>query len=203
MLATRGGKVTVLDRGDAETGEPLAEDLGGLVVPADVTLEEEVTTVLDAETEAHGAPRIVVNCAGMGTIGRVSGRDTVLPLEAFQRTINVNLVGTFNAMRLAAARTADLESLTDGERRIDVNTASVAAFGGQIGQAAHASSKGGIVAMSLPVAREFARIGVRVNVVGPGIFLSPLLYNLSAEAQKSLAADVPLSVPDGRSRGIR
>ena len=132
-----------------------------------------------------------MNCAGIGTIGRVLGREGVLPLEVFQRTVNVNLVGTFNVMRLAAARMAETDSLDTGERGVVVNTASVAAFDGQIGQAAYAASKGGIVAMSLPVAREFARIGVRVNVVAPGIFLTPLLYNLSEEAQKALSADIP------------
>ncbi len=190
MLAARGAQVTVLDR-DADKAQAVAEAIGGTAITADVTSEADMTAALDAATGAHGCPRIVVNCAGIGTIGRVLGREGVLPLEDFQRTINVNLVGTFNVMRLAAARMAEAEPMADGERGIVVNTASVAAFDGQIGQAAYSASKGGIVAMSLPVAREFARIGVRVNVIAPGIFLTPLLYNLPEEAQKALAADIP------------
>ncbi len=190
MLAARGAKVAILDR-DADKAKTVADDLSGMSVVADVTSEEDVNAALDAATHAHGCPRIVVNCAGIGTIGRVLGRDGVLPMEDFQRTINVNLGGTFNVMRLSAARMADAEPLEDGERGIVINTASVAAFDGQIGQAAYSASKGGIVAMSLPVAREFARIGVRVNVIAPGIFLTPLLYTLPEDAQKALAADIP------------
>lgn len=190
LLAERGAKVAVLDR-DADKAQSVATDIGGIAVAGDVTSEAEVNSALDAATEAHGCPRIVVNCAGIGTIGRVLGREGVLPLEDFQRTINVNLGGTFNVMRLAAARMAEAEPTKDGERGLVVNTASVAAFDGQIGQAAYSASKGGIVAMSLPVAREFARIGVRVNVIAPGIFLTPLLYNLPEEARKALAADIP------------
>jgi len=146
---------------------------------------------LDQATEAHGAPRIVVNCAGIGTAGRVLGRDGPLSLEVFQRTITVNLVGTFNVLRLSAARMADLEPREDGERGVVINTASVAAYDGQIGQAAYSASKGGIVGMTLPIARELARVGVRVNVIAPGIFLTPLLYGLPEEAQQALAADIP------------
>lgn len=190
MLAARGAKVAILDR-DAAKALSVADELGGIATPADVTSETDVNAALDAATQANGCPRIVVNCAGIGTIGRVLGREGILPLDDFQRTITVNLGGTFNVMRLSAARMADLEPLSDGERGIVINTASVAAFDGQIGQAAYSASKGGIVAMSLPVAREFARIGVRVNVIAPGIFLTRLLYNLPDEAQKALAADIP------------
>jgi NAD(P)-dependent dehydrogenase (short-subunit alcohol dehydrogenase family) len=198
-LAERGAKVMILDR-DLAKAQAVAADIGGQASGGDVTSEADVNAALDAATTAHGGPRIVVNCAGIGTIGRVLGRDGVLPLEDFQRTINVNLVGSFNVMRLAAARMAKLEPMVDGERGLVVNTASVAAFDGQIGQAAYSASKGGIVAMSLPVAREFARIGVRVNVIAPGIFLTPLLYNLSDEAQKALAADIPFPARLGDPR---
>ncbi|MFN4099041.1 MAG: SDR family NAD(P)-dependent oxidoreductase [Pararhodobacter sp.] len=190
MLAARGAKVCILDR-DEGKAQAVAADIGGMAVAGDVTSEPDVNAALDAATAAQGAPRIVVNCAGIGTAGRVLGREGPMPLAEFQRTINVNLVGTFNVMRLAVARMADLEPLEDGERGVVINTASVAAFDGQIGQAAYSASKGGIVAMSLPVARELARVGVRVNVIAPGIFLTPLLFTLPEEAQKALAADIP------------
>lgn len=190
MLAARGAKVAVFDR-DAEKGRAVAEAIGGLACAGDVTSESDVNAALDVVTATQGAPRIVVNCAGIGTAGRVLGRDGPLPLAEFERTIRVNLVGSFNVLRLAVARMAALEPLADGERGVVVNTASVAAFDGQIGQAAYSASKGGIVGMSLPIARELARIGVRVNVIAPGIFLTPLLFTLPEEAQKALAADIP------------
>lgn len=190
MLAARGARVCVLDR-EAEKGRAVAAAIGGIAAAGDVTSESDVSAALDAATAAHGVPRIVVNCAGIGTAGRVLGRDGPLPLEVFQRTINVNLVGSFNVLRLAVARMATAEPLEDGERGVVINTASVAAWDGQIGQAAYSASKGGIVAMSLPIARELSRVGVRVNVIAPGIFLTPLLYTLPDEAQKALAADIP------------
>ncbi|OZG69870.1 3-hydroxyacyl-CoA dehydrogenase, partial [Hahella sp. CCB-MM4] len=171
----RGGMVAIPDR-DADKGAAVAVEIGGVSAMGDVTSEADVNAALDVATSAHGVPRIVVNCAGIGTAGRVLGRDGPLALEAFQRTINVNLIGTFNVLRLSAARMAEAEPLEDGERGVVINTASVAAFDGQIGQAAYSASKGGIVAMSLPIARELARVGVRVNVIAPGIFLTPLLY---------------------------
>ena len=190
MLAERGAKVCVLDR-DAGKGRAVAEAIGGIAAAGDVTSEADVNAALDAAGAAHGVPRIVVNCAGIGTAGRVLGREGPLALEVFQRTITVNLVGSFNVLRLASARMATAEPLEDGERGVVINTASVAAWDGQIGQAAYSASKGGIVAMSLPIARELARVGVRVNVIAPGIFLTPLLYTLPEEAQKALAADIP------------
>ncbi|MEZ5752498.1 MAG: SDR family NAD(P)-dependent oxidoreductase [Paracoccaceae bacterium] len=189
-LAAEGARVAVLDR-DAARASLVASEIGGTAVPADVTSEPEVIAALDAAGAAHGPVRIVVNCAGIGTAGRVLGREGPLPLEVFQRTISVNLIGTFNVLRLAAARMAEAEPMADGERGVVINTASVAAFDGQIGQAAYSASKGGIVAMSLPIAREFARAGIRVNVIAPGIFLTPLLNGLPEEAQKALAADIP------------
>ncbi|MCL4674869.1 MAG: SDR family oxidoreductase [Pararhodobacter sp.] len=190
MLAAQGARVVILDRDPARATQ-VASRIGGIALVADVTSEPEVLAALDRAAEAHGAPRLVVNCAGIGTAGRVLGRDGPLPLEAFERTISVNLIGTFNVLRLAVARMADLDPLEDGERGVVINTASVAAQDGQIGQAAYAASKGGIVAMTLPIARELARIGVRVNVIAPGIFLTPLLHGLPPEAQVALAADIP------------
>ena len=190
MLAARGARVCVLDRDEAR-GSAVAASIGALAAAGDVTSEGDVNAALDAATAAHGVPRIVVNCAGIGTAGRVLGRDGPLALEVFQRTITVNLVGSFNVLRLAAARMAAAEPMDDGERGVVINTASVAAWDGQVGQAAYAASKGGIVAMSLPIARELARVGVRVNVIAPGIFLTPLLYTLPEDAQKALADDIP------------
>ena len=189
-LAEAGARVAVLDR-SADRAHEVAAAIGGIASEADVTSEEGVIRALDAATEAHGAPRVVVNCAGIATGARLLGRDGPMPLDEFRRTIEVNLIGTFNVMRLAAARMESLEPLEDGERGAIVNTASVAAHEGQIGQAAYSASKGGIVAMSLPVARELARVGIRVNAIAPGIFLTPLLQTLPEEVQASLAAGIP------------
>ena len=189
-LAEAGARVAVLDR-SADRAHEVAAAIGGIASEADVTSEEGVGRALDAATEAHGAPRVVVNCAGIATGARLLGRDGPMPLDEFRRTIEVNLIGTFNVMRLAAARMESLEPLEDGERGAIVNTASVAAHEGQIGQATYSASKGGIVAMSLPVARELARVGIRVNAIAPGIFLTPLLQTLPEEVQTSLAAGIP------------
>lgn len=189
-LAFRGAKVAIIDR-DIEKAVAVALDIGGIALKADVTSESEMIDALDKITDAHGTPRISVHCAGIGGASRIIGREGVMPLEEFQRTINVNLVGTFNVLRLTAERMSKVELIDDDERGVIINTASVAAYDGQIGQAAYASSKGGIVAMSLPAAREFSRFGIRVNVVAPGIFLTPLLHELPQEAQDALAADIP------------
>lgn len=189
-LAALGARVAVCDL-NAEGADRLAADIGGIPVAADVADEAALSGALDRVTAAQGVPRIVVNCAGIGTAGRIVGRDGPLPLETFERVLRVNLIGTFNVMRLSAARMQDLDPDADGERGVIVNTASVAAFEGQIGQAAYAASKGGIVSMTLPAAREFARVGIRVNVIAPGIFMTPLLHTLPEDAQKALAADIP------------
>lgn len=135
--------------------------------------------------------RVLVNCAGIGTASRIVGRDGPHSLSAFERVIRVNLIGTFNMMRLAAHRMQALEPMADGERGVIVSTASVAAFEGQIGQAAYAASKGGIVAMTLPAAREFSKIGIRVNTIAPGLFKTPLMNELPDEIQASLGASIP------------
>ena len=144
---------------------------------------------------ARDPARVLVNCAGIGTPGKAVGRDGPLPLEAFSRVVEVNLVGTFNLIRLVAAAMQPLEALADEERGVIVNTASVAAFDGQIGQVAYAASKGGVVGMTLPLAREFARFGIRVVTIAPGIFETPMLRGLPEAAQQSLAASIPLSEP--------
>lgn len=189
-LADLGAKVAILDVDEARAGT-VASEIGGQAFRADVASESDVSAALDALAGTHGSPRIVVNCAGIGTAGRIVGREGPLPLADFERVIRVNLTGTFNVMRLTAAAMQALDALEDGERGVVINTASVAAFEGQVGQAAYSASKGGIVAMSLPAAREFAKTGIRVNVIAPGIFLTPLLKSLPEEVQTSLAAGIP------------
>ncbi|MBC8793289.1 MAG: 3-hydroxyacyl-CoA dehydrogenase [Tagaea sp. CACIAM 22H2] len=198
-LAARGAKVAVIDR-DGDKARATSAEIGGLALTADVRREAEIVAALDEIDEAHGTASIVVNCAGIGTAGRIVGREGPLPLDAFARVIDVNLIGTFNVMRLAAARMSTLAPDADGARGAIVNTASVAAYDGQIGQAAYAASKGGIVAMTLPAAREFARFGIRVNTIAPGVFLTPLLAELPEEARHALTADIPFPARLGDPR---
>jgi NAD(P)-dependent dehydrogenase (short-subunit alcohol dehydrogenase family) len=190
MLAQAGAKVAVFDVNDKAAAE-LAGDINGIAVHCDVTDGAATEKALAKAAAEHGAPRIVVNCAGIGPAKRIVGRDGPMPLADFARVININLIGTFNVMRLAAAAMQGLEPLQGGERGIIVCTASVAAFEGQIGQAAYAASKGGVVSLILPAAREFAQFGIRVNGVAPGIFTTPMLHSLPEAAQHSLAASVP------------
>jgi NAD(P)-dependent dehydrogenase (short-subunit alcohol dehydrogenase family) len=164
-------------------------EINGAVAPADVTDESAVTTALDA-ADGLGTLRVVVNCAGIATPGKVLGRGGVLPLDAFERVVRVNLVGTFNVLRLAAARIAAADPVGE-ERGVIVCTASVAAFEGQIGQAAYSASKAGIAGMTLPVARELASSLIRVVSIAPGIFATPMLAGLPQEAQDSLGKQVP------------
>jgi NAD(P)-dependent dehydrogenase (short-subunit alcohol dehydrogenase family) len=190
FLAAKGAKVAVVDR-NADAARALAQKVGGIACPADVTSEAEVSAALDAAEAAHGLPRAIVQCAGIGGAGRVVGRDGPLPLDEFTRIIGVNLTGSFNVLRLAAHRLSTAEPLPTGERGAVVMTASVAAYDGQIGQAAYSASKGGIVSMTLPIARELARFGIRVMTLAPGIFKTPLLAELPPEAQQSLGAAIP------------
>ncbi|MBR0557423.1 SDR family NAD(P)-dependent oxidoreductase [Ciceribacter sp. L1K23] len=189
-LAEKGALVHVMDL-NAEAAARVAGEIGGVAISGNVASEAEAEHAVGRANGARGGLRILVNCAGIGTAGRVIGRNGVMPLADFERVIRVNLIGTFNMMRLAAAAMAELPELDDKARGAIVNTASVAAFDGQIGQAAYAASKGGIVSLALPMAREFARFGVRVNTIAPGIFLTPLLHSLPEEAQQSLAAAIP------------
>jgi NAD(P)-dependent dehydrogenase (short-subunit alcohol dehydrogenase family) len=172
-------------------GEQAVAELGPNAgfAPGDVTSEQDVGAALDAAA-ARGPVRIVVNCAGIGTAGRVIGRNGVLPLEQFSRVVMVNLIGTFNVLRLGAERIAATDAI-GGERGVIVNTASVAAFDGQIGQAAYSASKGGVVGMTLPVARDLADKLIRVMTIAPGLFHTPMLAGLPQEAQDSLGAQVP------------
>ena len=190
LLAAQGAIVHVLDRNEAAAREVAAE-IGGVPVVGDVASEEDGRRAVDTAAKASDGLRILVNCAGIASAGRVLGKEGVLPLADFERVIRINLVGTFNMMRLAAERMAAAPELEDGARGVIVNTASVAAFEGQIGQVAYSASKGGILSMALPAARELGRFGIRVNTVAPGIFLTPLLSTLPQETQESLGAAIP------------
>jgi NAD(P)-dependent dehydrogenase (short-subunit alcohol dehydrogenase family) len=189
-LAKAGVKVAVLDINIAAARQ-VAADIGGIAVACDVTDADATTAAVAEARSRHGAARILVNCAGIAAAKRIVGRDGPMPLAEFEAVIKVNLIGTFNAMRLAAADMASLEPLIDDERGVIVSTASVAAFEGQIGQAAYAASKGGVASLVLPAAREFAQFGIRVCAIAPGIFATPMLQTLPEEVQQSLAASVP------------
>jgi NAD(P)-dependent dehydrogenase (short-subunit alcohol dehydrogenase family) len=189
-LTEAGARVVILDLPSSE-GEKAAVALGPTArfVSADVTDEKQVQAAIDTASDL-GPLRVVVNCAGIATAEKVIGRDGLIPLDHFERVIRVNLVGTFNVVRLAAAAIAQTEPVGE-ERGVIVNTASVAAFDGQIGQAAYSASKGGVAAMTLPLAREFARSLIRVMTIAPGIFETPMMAGLPQAAQDSLAAQVP------------
>ena len=190
MLHERGARVTVADV-NVEQGRALARELGVEFLACDVREEEQVGAAV-AQAAAHsGGLRIAVCCAGVGWAQKLTGRDGPHPLEAFERTIAINLTGTFNLLRLAAAAMARNEPADDGERGVCINTASIAAYDGQIGQAAYAASKGAIVAMTLPAARELSRYGIRVNAIAPGLFDTPLLAALPQQARERLAEGVP------------
>jgi NAD(P)-dependent dehydrogenase (short-subunit alcohol dehydrogenase family) len=190
MLAQAGAKVALFDVNKKAAAE-VAIDINGIAIDCDVTDSDGTEKAMAKAAADHGPVRIVINCAGIGPARRIVGRDGVMPLEEFSRVVTINLIGTFNVMRLAAARMQNLEPMQDSERGIIVCTASVAAYDGQIGQAAYAASKGGVVGLVLPAAREFAQFGIRVTAVAPGIFSTPMLHALPEAAQQSLAASVP------------
>jgi NAD(P)-dependent dehydrogenase (short-subunit alcohol dehydrogenase family) len=197
-LAAAGGKVAVLDVNEKAAAE-VAKDIGGTAVACDVADARGAQAAIETAAKAHGSARILINCAGVGPARRIVGRDGPMPLEDFERVIRVNLIGTFNMLRLAAAAMQPLETI-EGERGVIVSTASVAAFEGQIGQAAYSSSKGGVAALTLPAAREFAQFGIRVMAIAPGIFGTPMLKALPQEAQDSLGASVPFPKRLGEPR---
>jgi NAD(P)-dependent dehydrogenase (short-subunit alcohol dehydrogenase family) len=188
-LAAKGARVAVFDL-NLGAAEEAAKLVGGLALVGDVADEASASAAIAKAEAAHGPARILVNCAGIGTATRVAGRDGPHPLGVFERVIRVNLIGSFNMIRLVAGAMEKLEPI-DGERGVIISTASVAAYEGQIGQAAYSASKGGVVAMTLPIARELARMGVRVNAIAPGIFMTPMLFGLPQAAQDSLGAAVP------------
>ena len=195
-LAQRGAKVAVLDRNGAGAQAVAAEIVaaGGTAIglACDITATDSVLAALDAARAAHGPARLLLNVAGIGSAKRIVGKDgSAAPLEDFKRVIEVNLVGTYNITRLAVAEMVKLEPLQDGERGVVVCTASVAAFDGQVGQEAYSASKGGVAAMTLPMARDLAQFGVRVVTIAPGLFLTPLMAELPQPVQDSLAASIP------------
>ncbi|HYM72596.1 MAG TPA: SDR family NAD(P)-dependent oxidoreductase [Stellaceae bacterium] len=197
-LAGAGAKVALLDS-DGARAQAAAEELGGLGLACDVTDADATERAVAAARERHGAARIVVNCAGIGRAGRIVDRDgKPMLLEQFKKVIEVNLIGSFNLLRLAAADMIGLDPLADGERGLILLTASIAAYDGQIGQAAYSASKGGIVGLTLPAARELARYGIRVAAIAPGVFATPMLAGLPQAAQDSLAAGVPFPQRLGR-----
>jgi len=190
-LAAAGGRVAVLDR-PASAGADVVKSLAHAVfTPADVTSADDVSRALETARERLGGINVLVNCAGIGTAMKTFGKAGPAKLEEFTRVISVNLVGTFNCIRLAAVHMAQNSPGPDGERGVVINTASVAAFDGQIGQAAYSASKGGIVGMTLPIARDLAEQGIRVMTIAPGIFETPLLGTLPEPVRASLAKQVP------------
>ncbi|WP_038208210.1 SDR family NAD(P)-dependent oxidoreductase [Xenophilus azovorans] len=190
-LARLGARVAVLDR-NAELAAKVAAEIGGAAFACDITDTASVEAALAGAEAAHGPARILMNVAGIGSAKRIVGKDgSPAPLEDFARVVNVNLIGTYNISRLFAARCAKLDALDGGERGVMMFTASVAAFDGQVGQQAYSASKGGLVGMTLPMARDLAQHGIRVCTVAPGIFATPLLLELPEPVQQSLAASIP------------
>ena len=197
-LARGGAKVAIIDV-NAAGAQRVAGEIGGLGLTADIADGASLAAALDAAEAVHGPARIVMNIAGIGTARRVIGKDgSPAPLEDFERVVRVNLVGTYNVVRLTAARIARLAPLADGERGVMVMTASVAAYDGQVGQEAYSASKGGLVSMTLPLARDLAQHGIRVCTIAPGLFETPLLKTLPEPVQQSLAASIPFPPRLGR-----
>jgi NAD(P)-dependent dehydrogenase (short-subunit alcohol dehydrogenase family) len=189
-LAAQGAKVAICDL-NVKLAEAVAAEIGGVAVICDVADAAAAESAVAQAAKAHGPARVLVNCAGIGVAKRVIGREGPMALADFEKVIKINLIGSFNMLRLATAEMTKLEPLSTGERGVVICTASVAAYDGQIGQAAYSASKGGIVGMTLPIAREFAQFGIRVMTIAPGLFLTPLLASLPQEAQDSLAAAIP------------
>ncbi len=194
-----GGKVAMLDLNEQQ-GREAAKKLGGstLFIKTDVSSEKDVNTAVARAKDAFGSLQLAVNCAGILGAGRVLGKEGPMASDFFAKVITVNLVGSFNLIKAAAAVMQDNAPSDDGERGVIVNTASVAAYEGQIGQAAYSASKGGVVGMTLPIAREFSRFGIRVMTIAPGIFWTPMMAGMSEEVQKSLGAQVPFPSRLGR-----
>lgn len=188
-LAKHGAAVMLFDR-DADAGKALADEIGGHFAKVDVSDEASVRAGVEAALAAMGRVNVLVNCAGIAVAQKTVGRDGAHPLDAYKRVIDVNLAGSFNCIRLVSEAMARNEPNTEGERGAIVNTASIAAFDGQKGQAAYTSSKAGVVGMALPIARDLASLGIRINTIAPGLFLTPMLMGLPEEARDALAADV-------------
>jgi NAD(P)-dependent dehydrogenase (short-subunit alcohol dehydrogenase family) len=190
MFADNGAHVVIVDL-NTELGESVAHDIGGRFVRCDVSSEADGQKAVETAVSAFGGLDGLVNCAGIGTASRTLGKTGPHDLASFVKTISVNLIGTFNMIRLASAAIANKDPDAGGQRGVIVSTASVAAYDGQIGQAAYSASKGGIVGMTLPIARDLASVGIRVMTIAPGLFKTPLLAGLPEEAQASLGKQVP------------
>ena len=190
MAAANGARVVIADL-QVEAGEKLAKELGGKYCKCDVTSEADGKAAVEAAVKGFGGLHVLVNCAGIGVAERTIGKEAPHDLARFTRVISINLIGTFNMIRLAADAMAKAGPNAAGERGVIINTASVAAFDGQIGQAAYSASKGGVVGMTLPIARDLSRNGIRVVTIAPGLFLTPMLLGLPKEAQDSLGKQVP------------
>jgi NAD(P)-dependent dehydrogenase (short-subunit alcohol dehydrogenase family) len=199
QLATAGVKVALLDI-NLDAAKETADKIDGLAIRCDVTSADDAARAVAEAKSKHGPARILINCAGVGPAKRMVGRDGPMPLADFERVIAINLIGTFNMMRLAAADMQALDPLADNERGVIVSTASVAAYEGQIGQTAYAASKGGVAALTLPAARELSQFGIRVMAIAPGIFGTPMLRALPQPAQDSLGASVPFPKRLGEPR---
>jgi NAD(P)-dependent dehydrogenase (short-subunit alcohol dehydrogenase family) len=190
-LAAAGAKVTLVDI-HLDAAKTLAAEIGGIACAADITNEASMQAAFAEAAKAHGPVRVVIHCAGILIAKRILGKDGPAGLDHFAKIMQVNLLGTFNVLRLASATMSPLDPVTkSGERGVIINVASIAAFEGQIGQAAYAASKGGVVAMTLPAARELARFGIRVMAVAPGAVSTPMIGEISQEAQDSIAATIP------------
>ncbi len=189
-LAADGARVAILDRNIA-AAQAVAADIGALAIDCDVTGAEAAEAAVAQAGDAHGPARILVNCAGVGPAQKILGRKGLMPLEDFRKVVEINLIGSFNMLRLFVAQAAGLDPLASGERGVVINTASIAAYDGQIGQTAYAASKGGVVGLTLPAARELAALAIRVVTIAPGLFGTPMLRALPQEAQDSLSASVP------------
>jgi NAD(P)-dependent dehydrogenase (short-subunit alcohol dehydrogenase family) len=195
-LAARGAKVAVFDR-DVQRGEQVAGEIGGVFCEVDVTSDDKVKAAFEKARGAHGQERVLVNCAGVANAAKTVARDKeskaakFYPMQQFELAIQINLIGTFRCIANAALGMVDLEPLADGEKGVIINTASVAAEDGQIGQAAYSASKGGVLAMTLPIARDLMNEGVRVNTILPGVFKTPMVAMMPPNVQDALGAQVP------------
>ena len=189
---SKGGKVSILDFAE-ERGQKVASELGdaALFCLTDITKEEDVQAALDKTVEAFGAIHIAVNCAGVGIPAKVLGKEGPMPMAHFNKVVQINLIGTMNVVRLAAEKMVQNQGNDDGEKGVVINVASVAAFDGQIGQAAYSASKAGVAGMTLPIAREFAEYGIRIMTIAPGIFRTPMLEALPENVQEALGKMVP------------
>ena len=203
-LARRGGKVAIFDR-DASRGEQVASEIGGLFCEVDVTSDEKVAAAFARAREAHGQERVLVNCAGVANAAKTVARDKetkaakLYPMQQFELAIQINLIGSFRCIANSALGMVDLDPLEDGEKGVIINTASVAAEDGQIGQAAYSASKGGVLAMTLPIARDLMNEGIRVNTILPGVFKTPMVAMMPPNVQDALGAQVPFPKRLGRA----